>query len=108
MLRAHYQRSAPLAASEPVLSAVRAVGRALFVSTARLRMTQDEAKLGAEVAGATSEFAHVALYNPYHVQDLPGPAVVSFSFHPYAIAAVADVLLGRPAEGRLPIALTPA
>jgi len=108
VLRAHYQRSAPLAASEPVLSAVRAVGRALFVSTARLRMTQDEAKLGAEVAGATSEFAHVALYNPYHVQDLPGPAVVSFSFHPYAIAAVADVLLGRPAEGRLPIALTPA
>jgi len=71
-------------------------------------MTQDEAKLGAEVAGAAQEFAHVALYNPYHVQDLPKPALLSFSFHPYAIAAVAEVLLGQPAEGRLPVALTPA
>ena len=108
VVRAHYQRSAPLAASESVLSAVRAAGRALFISTARLRMAQDEAELGAQVARTAREFAHVALYNPYHVQDLPGPAIVSFSFHPYAIAAVAEVLLGRPAEGTLPIALDPA
>ncbi len=108
VVQAHYQRSAPLADSEAVLSAVRAAGRALFISTARTRMARDEVKLSAQVAGAAREFTHVALCNPYHAQDLPKPALLSFSFHPYAIAAVAEVLLGRPAEGTLPVELASA
>jgi beta-N-acetylhexosaminidase len=50
---------------------------------------------------------HAALWNPAHVNVLPGPAVVPFGFRPASAAALAAVLLGGEAHGRPPVPLAP-
>jgi beta-N-acetylhexosaminidase len=77
----------------------------LFVSTSRTRMQGDEKGLALEVARLAKRFIHLALWNPYSVQDLPAPALVSFGFRPESIRAVADVLAGGEARGVLPTPL---
>lgn len=108
VIRAFYARNTPRVAEGTILAAAAQADQALFVSTARLPMAPQELELGHRVAEVAKAFVHVALWNPYHAQDLPGPAILSYSFHPYAITAVSEVLLGSPALGTLPIALTPA
>jgi beta-N-acetylhexosaminidase len=77
----------------------------LFVSTSRTRMQGDEKKLALEVAGTAKGFIHLALWNPYSVQDLPAPALVSFGFRPESVGAVAEVLAGGEALGVLPTSI---
>ncbi len=91
-----------------VLAAVRACDAALFVSTSRAPMGDDEVALGRAVAGAGKPYAHVALWNPYHVARLPGPALVSFGFRDRSARAAADALLGRPTSGVPPVPLRTA
>jgi beta-N-acetylhexosaminidase len=50
---------------------------------------------------------HAALWNPAHVNLLPGPALVSFGFRRASAAALAAVLLGGEAVGRPPVPLVP-
>ena len=50
---------------------------------------------------------HAALWNPAHVNALPGPAVVPFGFRRASAGAVAAVLLGGEATGRPPVPLAP-
>lgn len=78
----------------------------LFVSTSRTRLQEDEKGLALEVARTAKRFIHLALWNPYSVQDLPTPALLSFGFRPESIRAVADVLAGGEATGVLPTTLT--
>ena len=71
-------------------------------------MGEEEVGWGLEVARAAEELhVHVALWNPYHVEDLPGPAVVSFGFRPESLWAVAAVLSGATASGTPPVSLKP-
>ena len=77
----------------------------LFVTAARTRMKEDEKRFAQEVARTAQSFVHVALWNPYHVQDLSVPAVVSFGFQEVSLNAVADVLLGGGARGVAPVEL---
>lgn len=80
----------------------------LFVSASRTRMAEAEVRLARAVAAGARRFIHLALWNPYHVQDLPGPALLSFGFRAPSLRAAAEVLLGASATGRLPVALTTA
>ena len=77
----------------------------LFVTASRTRMAKDEKGFAQEIARTVQNFVHVALWNPYHVQDLPTPAVVSFGFQEVSLEAVADVLTGGTARGVAPVEL---
>lgn len=79
----------------------------VFVSTSRTRLKEEEVGLGLEIARRAERFVHVALWNPYHVADLPGPAVVSFGFRLESLRAVAEVLSGTPTSGVSPVSLVP-
>ncbi len=79
-------------------AAVPGAAAVLFVSTTRLRLTGSEAEVAravAKLAGTVRlPFAHVALWNPYSVAEVRGPALVTFGSHPATVEAVVDVLLG--------------
>ena len=82
-----------------------APGRVVFVSTGRTRMGEDEREFARAVARAAPSFAHLALWNPYHVDDLPGPALVSFGFREWSLRAVARTR--GEAVGISPVRLEP-
>ena len=105
-----YERAEPDSSREAVLSAAARHDLALFVSTSRTRMEPGEVDLGNAAARSARQnardFVHVALWNPYHVTDLPGPALLSFGFREASLEATADVLTKRyDAQGRAPIPL---
>ena len=103
--RVFYDRDAPDAA-DALQEGAR--DTTLFVSTARTRMADVEVTFARAARAAANRFVHVALWNPYHVQDLPGPAVVSFGFRDPSVEAVAEVLLrGRAPGGAWPVGLEP-
>jgi beta-N-acetylhexosaminidase len=69
---------------------------------AHARATLDRAR----AAGIAT--LHVALWNPGHAADLPGPALLSFGYRRDAALAVAHALLTGEAPGRLPMPLSVA
>lgn len=93
-------------------AAVPSATAVLFVSTTRLKLAGAEAEIARAVAALASTvrlpFAHVALWNPYSVDEVRGPALVSFGSHPATVEAVAEALLGaevRPWAGAVPVPL---
>jgi beta-N-acetylhexosaminidase len=103
-----YDREALEADRIWVLEKVRETKVVIFVSTSRTRMAETELELAAAVATGAARFIHVALWNPYHVLDLPGPALVSFGFRPRSARAVAEALVSGEATGSLPVPLAPS
>ncbi len=85
----------------------RASGTVVFVSTARTRMGDEERTFAQAVARAAPSFVHLALWNPYHVADLPVPALVTFGFRETSLRAAAAALAGAPVTGTPPITLEP-
>jgi beta-N-acetylhexosaminidase len=69
---------------------------------AHARATLDRAR----AAGVAT--LHVALWNPAHAAELPGPALLSFGYRRDAVQAVAHALLTGEAPGRLPMPLSVA
>ena len=71
----------------------------IFASTSRLRIKADEAATAravADVARAVGvPFLHVALWNPYSADDVPGPAIIAFGHAPREAAAVVRRLVTR-------------
>ncbi len=53
-------------------------GTVVFVSTARTRIEAEERAFAQAVARATPSSVHLALWIPFHVADLPVPALVTF------------------------------
>ena len=92
---------------EDIFAKVKQNDTTVFVTTSRTRMEEAEVGWGLEVARTAETFVHVALWNPYHVEDLPGPAVVSFGFGPESLRAVAEVLAGTATSGTPPVSLKP-
>lgn len=80
-------------------------GKVLFVSTSRTRMGEEEKRFALEVANCARDFLHVDLWNPYHVRDLPKPALLSFGFRESSVRAAVEVLTGGEVWGQLPIGL---
>lgn len=64
----------------------------VFASTTRLRVKPTEAATARAVAGVARAvgvpFLHVALWNPYSADDVPGPAVIAFGHSRREAAAV--------------------
>jgi beta-N-acetylhexosaminidase len=77
----------------------------LFVSASRTRLMAKEIELANTLAKQGKSFIHIALWNPYSIQHLPKPALLSFGFSDAALQQVVDVLLGSVSEGQLPFNL---
>ena len=86
--------------------------QALIVATSERRPLDATAVSGYRAAFDLARAAgvpavHAALWNPAHVNVLPGPAIVSFGFRSTSATAVVAVLLGGEATGRAPVPLAP-
>ncbi len=62
-------------------------------------MADAEVAFAREVMRAAPRALHVALWNPYHVLDLPGPALVAFGFRERSARALARALSTGQAHG---------
>lgn len=103
----------------------------LFASTARTVLQAGEVALARDLAAATGgsdgsavhdepggaarapaggpAFVHVALWNPYLVTSVPGPALVTFGWRERSVRAAAAALLGEvEATARAPVELRTA
>ena len=105
-----YERAEPSSSREAATSAASHHDVTLFISTSRTRMEPGEVDLADAAAQSAGEharnFVHITLWNPYHVTDLPGPALVSFGFREGSLEAVTDILTKRyDAQGHAPIPL---
>ncbi len=86
--------------------------QALIVATSERRPLDASAVQGYRAAFELARregvpAVHAALWNPAHVNVLPGPAVVPFGFRPTSAVALVAVLLGGEAGGRPPVPLAP-
>lgn len=78
-------------------------GAVLYASSRRTPLEEAEVRFAHAVAAkAAGRFLHLALWNPYHAQHLPRPALLSFGFRPASLRAVVAALYGAPITGRLP------
>jgi beta-N-acetylhexosaminidase len=97
-----YDARDPLASLGAVREAQANGDTILFASTSRRRLSEDVQHLAREAQPAL----HLALWNPYAVQDVRAPALVTFGYRPEAIAALLEVLRGeRPITGVAPVTL---
>src|SRR5690606_16023672 len=75
----------------------------MFASTARTVLRAGEVALvralaagvGGAAMGGSTAFVHVALWNPYLVASVPGPALVTFGWRERSVKAAAAALLGE-------------
>jgi beta-N-acetylhexosaminidase len=86
--------------------------QALIVATSERRPLDATAVAGYRAAFDLARAAgvpavHAALWNPAHVNVVPGPAIVPFGFRTASATALAAVLLGAEATGRAPVPLVP-
>lgn len=78
-------------------------GPVVYASARRTPLSEAEVSFVHEVAGlAGDDFLHVALWNPYHARELPGPALLAFGYRPASLRAVVAALRGAPVTGVLP------
>jgi beta-N-acetylhexosaminidase len=80
-------------------------GVTLFASTSRTPMSEGELELVREAARRAERFVHVALWNPFCVRELPGPALVAFGFRERTLKAVVRALQRGEARGKAPAPL---
>jgi len=86
--------------------------RALLVATSE-RTPLDAAAVRryrdafAQARASGVDAVHVALWNPAHASDLPGPALLSYGSRPSCVAAVVAALRSGTAPGRAPVPLEP-
>ncbi len=81
----------------------------IYVSTSRTRVADGEVASALRAAEwaryAGVPFVHVALWNPFSAELVPGPALLAFGYRGSAPQAVVDALLGGPVTGTLPVAI---
>jgi hypothetical protein len=77
----------------------------LFVSASRTRLKDDEVALAQVLAGSSKHFIHIALWNPYSIQNIPQPASVSFGFQEAALNQGVHLLMDAVSEAKLPFEL---
>ena len=109
--RVLYSRADPAASLTKVAANAARHDLTLFVSTSRTRMESAEIALGNAAAQHAEQharaFVHLALWNPYHVTDVVGPALISFGFREASLRAAIDVLTQKvEARGRTPMTLS--
>jgi beta-N-acetylhexosaminidase len=77
----------------------------LYASTSRHSLKSEEIALAKAVFQQGKPALHLALWNPYHVAALDRPALITYGFRQPSLKALAEVLAGKPALGRLPVGL---
>lgn len=81
----------------------RASGPVVFVSSGRAPLYDAEVSLAAELAGRyPGRFLHLALWNPYHADRLPEPALLTFGFREASLRAALAALQGAAVSGTDP------
>ena len=79
----------------------------IFASTARTGLSSEEIELAEGLARAFPNFLHVALWNPYLVTVVPGPALVTFGWRQRSVEAAAAALWGETqVSGVAPVPLS--
>lgn len=103
-----YQAGEAGAARATALAAAEGSDLVIFASTARTMLRDDEIALARQLADAPTPFLHVALWNPYVVNVLPGPALVTFGWRERSVEAAAAALLDEaPFTAMAPVPLQP-
>lgn len=70
-------------------------GLLVYASSRRTPLTEAEVAFAEQVAAIKpGRFLHAALWNPYHAELLPKPALISFGFRPASLRAVVKALAG--------------
>lgn len=105
VVEVEYDPDAPLAVRSVALAAAERCDHLLFASTSRTPLTPAEQALGRILATGPRSFLHVALWNPYSVRDLPGPALVTFGWRERSARAAAAALSGQAVTGISPVPL---
>jgi beta-N-acetylhexosaminidase len=101
-----YPAARPLEAAAQVLQAARQADRVLWLSAGRLRPGAEERALAREAFRLAPSFLHLAVYNPYAVLDIPGPALLTYGFRESSLRALAPALRDPGScRGTLPIDL---
>lgn len=77
----------------------------LYVSTTRQQLSHAEAELAQALFALDKPALHVALWNPYHVQVVRQPALITYGWRPPTLEALVEALSGAEAPGRLPVEL---
>ena len=92
---------------EEALTAAADADLLIFASTARTHLLDDEVVLATRLAAAMPRnYLHVALWNPYLANAVPGPALVTFGWRERSVSAAAAALWGDVRmAGRPPVPL---
>jgi beta-N-acetylhexosaminidase len=72
----------------------------LHATTSRTSLHPDEVNLSRLLAASGRPSLHLALWNPYHVDTLGQPALISYGFREPALRALIEVLQGAPPRGK--------
>ena len=99
VIEVEYDRSEVTGAGERAIEATRGSDLLVFASTARTALGKDEVDLARRLALASDQvpFLHVALWNPFTVAALPGPALITFGWRERSVRAAAAALFGAVA-----------
>lgn len=88
---------------QDVLARVQEGHTIIYSSSGRARLPEREQQLVRELARChPGRYVHLSLWNPYHVQSLPRPALLAFGFRPAQLQAALEALTGTPTDGTLP------
>ena len=102
VIEIEYERGKAAQAHGAAAEAAAGSALLLFASTARTALGGDEVELAKRLATRSGSFIHVALWNPFAVADLPGPALVTFGWRERSIAAAVAALYGEVAAAGIP------
>lgn len=77
-----YPRQQPQAVLASAQAAAKESDFILYVSTTRQQLSQAEAELAQALFALDKPALHVALWNPYHVQVVRQPALITYGWRP--------------------------
>lgn len=76
----------------------------IFASHTRDDLSAADQTMARAVFALGKPALHLALWNPYHARTLGQPALLTYGFRQPSLTALLEVLSGKPARGRLPVA----
>lgn len=108
VIEIEYERDVAEAAAEAALRSAEEADLLLFASTARTALGANEQALASRLARGPAPFLHVALWNPFAVDVVPGPALVTFGWRDISVRQAASALFGgQSVTGTRPVPLRP-
>lgn len=97
-----FPRDYPLSVISALEKAAPKTDFLIYASTSRGTISEEEQALAQRIFALDKPALHLALWNPYHILKFDQPALVSYGFRGPSLEALASVLAGQPALGKLP------